>query len=47
MCRLRVGALVVWRGQVVPIAPARAAPDGNLYTVSVKLPSRGLITDHQ
>ncbi len=47
MCRLRVGALVVWRGQVVPIARRELRPDGNLYTVSVKLPSRGLITDHQ
>jgi hypothetical protein len=43
--KLRVGALVMWRGQCVPIANRHVAMDCIRYVILTKDPRRGLVTD--
>lgn len=47
MVRFRIGALVVWRNQIVPIANRWAYPDGTLYLLHTHAPDGALVTDAQ
>jgi hypothetical protein len=44
MYRLR-GALMVWRGQVVPIVSHSVGPEGTTYLLHTRHPQRGLVID--
>lgn len=45
MVQFKKGALVVWRGKVVPIANRWTYPDGTLYLINSKHPQHGLVSD--
>ena len=42
---LRVGALVMWRGQCVPIVNRFVGPDSVRYLIHTKHPKHGLVID--
>jgi len=45
LIKLRIGALVIWRGQCVPIANRYVGRDCIRYLILTKDPKRGLVTD--
>lgn len=45
MVLFRIGALVVWRGQVVPIINREVLPDAALYLIHTRSPKHGLVID--
>jgi hypothetical protein len=47
MYRFRKGALVVWRGQVVPIVERFDGRDATLYHIQTRKPDRTLVQDLQ